>query len=109
MFNESIQSIMATAASFARLGESIRHIVPTRPHRGPVMPTKPTATKNINTRWVEGPASRHRRLVRNKRTGQMEVKVELHPTRRLAYDMSWLPRRKLENSRPTNFKGEVAR
>lgn len=80
-----------------------------RPSRGPVTPTRPTATKTLKTLWVDGPAHRNRRLVRNRRTGEMEVKVELAPTKRLAYDMGWLPRRKLENSRPTNFKGEVAR
>lgn len=99
------EQVMQAAAQFANLGEVIRSIA----RRGPVTPTKPTATKNLNTRWVEGPASRHRRLVRNKRTNQLEVKVELMPTQRLVYDMSWLPRRKLENSRATNFKGEVAR
>lgn len=99
------EQVMQAARQFGILADNIRMATA----RGPVTPTRPTATKNIRTRWVDGPAHHNRRLVRNKRTGEMEVKVELAPTQRLVYDMSWLPRRKLENSRATNFKGEVAR
>lgn len=98
------------AMDMARLAQAIAAAKYARSHaKGPVAPDRPTLTKTMRTDWVEGATFLHRQPRRNKRTGQMEVHILRVPSKRLRYDMGWVAKRKLENSRVTNFKGEVAR
>lgn len=108
--------MLGAAADFVADGfQSLRNMLmsttPIRNYRtyGPRASDRPTHTKNVFKKWVEGPPHNHFFWVRDKATGKRMKKLVQTPTRVATYDMDAIRAHKKLYARTHNAKGEIAR